>query len=257
MVCNSFPSRAELKAFQGEVILIVFDVDSSVPVVLRDCFSEWELRFVGVTHESFKVSNKNGWSGEIYVRHGKAHDGFWRVQKNRKMSKCTESASELLNQLRATWHVLIFVKTRDPDFEALRKQMLELQDGQTKIYCKHHHLPLVIAPRQREHRQTCSLWIQLEAANQQWHCQCYHICPKSSCKLSVCRFHMKTLLKESGDKISLNLDGTYENARDEDENDIQEEDVQSTASSTTYSSQSYDDHTSSDDDWDEWKDEKE
>jgi hypothetical protein len=162
---NCLPSRAELKVFQGEVIVIVFDVESSVPVVLKDQFSEWELQFIGVTHESLNVSNKNLWAGEIYVRHGKAHRGFWKVQKSRKMSKRTESASVLLNLLRATWDVLVFVKTKDTDFEALRKQMLELQDGQAKVYCKHHHLPLVITPRQQGYCQTCSLRIQSEGVN--------------------------------------------------------------------------------------------
>jgi hypothetical protein len=254
---NCLPSRAELKVFQGKVIVIVFDVESSVPVVVKDQFSEWELRFIGVTHESLNVSNNNSWAGEIYVRHGKAHRGFWKVQKNRKMSKCTESASVLLNLLRATWDVLVFVKTKDTDFEALRKQMLELQDRQAKVYCKHHHLPLVITPRQQGHCKTCSLRIQPEGVNQRCHRKCFYLCPKGSCKLIVCRVHMRGLLTDTEEEVLLNLDGSHENPRDGEESEG--EDIQSTiASSRTDSSQSYEDHTSSsDDDWDEWNNEEE
>ena len=71
MVCsNCRPSRGELKVFQGEVIVIVFDIESSVPVVLKDQFSEWDLRFIGVTDESSNVSIINSCAGVIYLMHG-------------------------------------------------------------------------------------------------------------------------------------------------------------------------------------------
>ena len=57
MVRKCYPSRTELKSFDGEVIMIVFDVNSSSTVVLKDGFDEWDLRLIRVTNESLRVSN--------------------------------------------------------------------------------------------------------------------------------------------------------------------------------------------------------
>ena len=56
--------------------------------------------------------------------------------------------------------------------------MLELQDGQSKVHCKHHDLPLVVASKQRAHFQQCSLQVKDGRNNQQCHRQSYYACPK-------------------------------------------------------------------------------
>lgn len=115
MVCKSYRNWTELKSFDGDIIMIVFDVNSSSSLVLKDSFSEWELWFIRVTNESLRVLNKNCWAGQIYVWHGKLHTGFWKIQRDKNLwSKCIENANELLNLLQATWNVLVFVKNRDP-----------------------------------------------------------------------------------------------------------------------------------------------
>jgi hypothetical protein len=132
-------------------------------------FLNWNLVFIG------KV-------GEIFVRYDCDHM-FWRCDINGKGFKCIYDCESLCTRIGEEWLVAVYVKKIEPEFNNIRRDLLELQDGQSRICCRTHQFPLVtsaLRPR------TC--------AKEGCKRQCFLQCPQIGCKHGLCRTDVKSCL---------------------------------------------------------------
>ncbi len=78
----------------------------------------------------------------MYVRHGKGARSFWECDIGGAVKKVFNLS---LRSLLQDWSVAVYVPKVDVDFDNVRKTLLELQGGQTKIMCNDHNFPLVVS----------------------------------------------------------------------------------------------------------------
>ena len=131
-VCTAIPENSISMLEDLQVMIVVFDPDEKNSVRIDDSLfdGKWELRAV--------FTNKN----EVCVRHGKKARSFWKCDIQGTIKKMHDFSLLLLQKY---WTTAIYVSTVDIDFDNVRRTLLELQGGQTKIMYREHKFPLVIS----------------------------------------------------------------------------------------------------------------
>jgi predicted GIY-YIG superfamily endonuclease len=211
-----FDHSCSIKDFASfEMVIIICSDHTNLNFKIHDDKfgnNKWELRFIGIP------GNENNTQECIYVKHKGEDMLFWQCdRKGNKVLKCKDTVPVLLQSVRKIWEILVFVATKSCDFDAIRENMIHLQQGQVRLHCKKHAYPLIITAVSRHNRLTCCF---RDDDCKKCKLKCHLECPNESCEVCVCRKHFKLILddKERSDIVNVDKDlGILTDVFDDDE----------------------------------------
>jgi hypothetical protein len=101
----------------------------------------YELRYVCFTRITGDSGNK--WDGSIFVRHGGAFSSWW--EQDRHDHLMVKSNRDIGDFPWANLQVAVYVGKSPMELETLRNKYMSYIGGQSKVHCRTHKIPLIVA----------------------------------------------------------------------------------------------------------------
>ena len=217
---HNFKNNIEI---QWNTFQIPKNEDTDVVILLMECTfrncnsfffpcdmitEQWQLRYIALIDDNYSEQHK--WNGTVYARHGgSTHTSYWQIDRKQKYA-CKMPANWNVSKLKrnqiANWSVCVYVKKRQYISETIRDNLLNVCGGQTQMSCFKHNIPLISVPETNYTKCCCKTLISNQRTRKKTK-QCKrnakYICPKESCKASICRIHFYESTKNNNNKVFL------------------------------------------------------